>query len=88
MENVRTDLHLIKQLRSSHKLRWANHIFVRLAQRNISMEDVQMAILNGELVEDYPDDSPFPSCLVMGYRTSNGIIHVVCAPNNSGTELW
>lgn len=82
------DLHLIKQLCSSHKLRWTNHIFVRLAQRNISMEDVEAAILNGELIEDYPNDYPFPSCLIMGYRTSKDVIHVVCAPNDSRTELW
>jgi len=32
------DLALIKQLCSSNKLRWTNHIFIRLTQRNISME--------------------------------------------------
>lgn len=82
------DLTLIKQLCSLQKLRWTNHIFIRLAQRGISMDDVQTAILNGELVEDYPDDYPFPSCLIMGHRTPTGIIHVVCAPNDNGTELW
>ena len=79
---------MIKRLCSSKKLRWTNHIFIRLAQRGISMDDVRSAILNGELVEDYPDDYPFPSCLIMGRRSSTGIIHVVCAPNDSGTELW
>ena len=82
------DLTLIKQLCSSNILRWTNHIFVRLTQRNMSMEDVQTADLNGELIENYPNDYPFPSCLIMGYRTSTDIIHVVCAPNESGTELW
>lgn len=82
------DLTLIKQLCSSQKLRWTNHIFIRLVQRGISMDDVQKAILNGELIEDYPDDHPFPSCLIMGHRTPTSIIHVVCAPNDSGTELW
>lgn len=82
------DLDLIKRLCADKKLRWTNHIFLRLIQRNISMEDVQKAILSGEIIEDYPNDYPFPSCLIIGYRSKNSAIHVVCAPNDEGTELW
>ena len=82
------NLDLIKQLGTDKKLRWTNHIFLRLVQRNISMEDVQKAILSGEIIEDYPDDYPFPSCLIFGYNCNNDIIHVVCALNDEGTELW
>ena len=35
------DLQLIKTLCADEKLRWTNHIFLRLVQRDISMEDVQ-----------------------------------------------
>ena len=82
------DLTLIKQLCADKKLRWTNHIFLRLVQRNISMEDVQNAIMSGEIIEDYPNDYPFPSCLIFGYNRNNNVIHVVCAPNDEGTELW
>ena len=30
-------------------------------------------IRDGEVIEDYPDDYPFPSCLILGHG-----IHVVC----------
>lgn len=82
------NLDMIKELCRAEKLRWTDHIFKRLLQRNISMNDVQTAILNGTLVEDYPDDYPFPSCLILGYRFSSGAIHVVCALNDTNTELW
>lgn len=82
------DLQLVKRLCSEEKLRWTQHIFLRLVQRNISMADVQMAILNGELVEDYPDDLPYPSCLILGYRGPDRALHVVCAPDTAGEELW
>lgn len=82
------DLNVIKTLCAAGKLRWTNHIFLRLVQRNISMDDVQTAILNGELIEDYPNDYPFPSCLIMGHRTATSVIHVVCAPDDTGTTLW
>ena len=82
------DLQLIKTLCADEKLRWTNHIFLRLVQRDISMEDVQNAILSGEIIEDYPDYYPFPSCLIIGHRSADSVIHVVCAPNDEGTELW
>ena len=82
------DLELIKKLCAEEKLRWTNHIFLRLVQRNISMEDVQEVILSGEIIEDYPEDYPFPSCLIFGYRSAGDVIHVVCAPNDDGSELW
>ena len=41
----------------------------RLAERGIRIRDVCGAIESGEIIEDYPDDFPFPSCLILG---SNG----------------
>lgn len=82
------DLDIIKQLCSNGEMRWTEHIFKRLVQRNISMEDVQTVILNGEIIEDYPNDYPFPSCLIFGYRKGGDIIHVVCAPDDEQKELW
>lgn len=61
---------------------------MRLVQRNISMMDVQEAICNGEIIENYPDDYPYPSCLVFGYQSDNRILHVVCACNDTDDELW
>ncbi|MCR4818710.1 MAG: DUF4258 domain-containing protein [Fretibacterium sp.] len=34
----------------------------RLAERGIRIRDVCRAIESGEIIEDYPDDFPFPSC--------------------------
>lgn len=82
------NLKVIKKLCSEEKLRWTNHIFLRLVQRDINMDDVQEAILNGELIEDYPTDTPYPSCLIFGYRSGSRPLHVVCAPNDTETELW
>ncbi|MBR2214942.1 MAG: DUF4258 domain-containing protein [Selenomonadaceae bacterium] len=46
-----------------------------MVERQISTEEVLSAIMSGEVIKEYPDDSPYPSCLVCG---NNGI-HVVCA---------
>jgi hypothetical protein len=49
-------------------------------QRNISAHEVRHAIDTGETVEDYPDDTPYPSRLVLGWSDRRPI-HVVVADN-------
>ncbi|MDI6791450.1 MAG: DUF4258 domain-containing protein [bacterium] len=43
----------------------------------IAISDLETAIYNGEILEDYPDDPRGPSCLVLGY-SQNKPIHIVC----------
>lgn len=80
------NIEVIKQFVNSRKIRWTNHILIRLLQRNINQVDVEQALLNGEIIEEYEDDYPYPSCLVYGISLKNKILHIVCAP--SETELW
>jgi hypothetical protein len=41
-------------------------------------QEIEEAVMNGKVIEAYPDDEPYPSCLVYG-RTSEGRpLHVVC----------
>ena len=84
MESLNIDK--IKQLINDGKLRWTNHITIRLLQRNISQEDIENALLNGEIIESYEDDYPFPSCLILGINKSHEFIHIVCGSN--GDSLW
>jgi len=50
-----------------------------MALRNILIEDCLRCLLNGEIIEDYPTDYPYPSCLMM---ESKKPLHVVCAIGN------
>jgi hypothetical protein len=45
-----------------------------MRERGIRYDDIKEAIQDGEIIEIYPDDYPFPSCLLLG----NGL-HVVCS---------
>lgn len=47
--------------------------------RNISVSDVREAILNGPIIEDFPDDKYGPSCLVLGYTTTGRPLHIQCS---------
>ena len=54
------------------------HAETRRRQRGISVPDIKQAILTGQIIEDYPDDYPFPSCLVLGYTDRGDPLHIVC----------
>ena len=82
----RLNIDLIKQFIRDRKIRWTNHVMIRLLQRNITQKDVKYALANGEIIEEYESDYPYPSCLVYGINLNNEIIHIVCGSN--GEELW
>ena len=65
-------------------IRWTGHVLKRLLQRGISQASVVQAILSGEIIEQYPDDYPFPSCLLLGL--SGDPLHVVCGQGKD--EIW
>lgn len=41
--------------------------------------EVAEAVASGRIIEDYPDDKPYPSCLIFGRTDAGRPIHVVCA---------
>jgi hypothetical protein len=47
--------------------------------------EVRHVIATGETVEDYPDDTPYPSRLVLGWNGRRPI-HVVVADNPDDNE--
>jgi hypothetical protein len=58
---------------------------VRMFQRRIRGEDVRGVIVNGETIEDYLDDIPYPSRLILGWRDRHPL-HVVAAYNDADEE--
>lgn len=42
--------------------------------------------MTGEIIEQYDDSYPYPSCLIYGINLEGKIIHIVCGSND--TELW
>ncbi len=48
------------------ELEYSLHAVRRMVSRNVSTEEVVQAILEGEVIEDYPGDKYGSSCLVFG----------------------
>jgi hypothetical protein len=49
-----------------------------MLERGISRQGVFDVLLSGEQIEDYPDDTPFPAALFLGWKESKPL-HVVVA---------
>jgi len=68
------------------KLIFRVHAIQRMFQRHIEEEDVRIALETGEVIEDYPDDTPYPSQLILGCAGARPI-HIVVARNDKEHEL-
>ena len=68
---------------SARQILWTEHLAFRMRERKIKRDDVIACIENGEIIEQYPDDAPHPSCLVLGYDVSGRPLHVVCGLDSS-----
>ena len=63
-----------------------NAALQRMVRRRISVQDVRDVVLGGEPLEMYPDDQPYPSRLLLGWR-GNRPLHVVVADNQEDSEI-
>lgn len=49
----------------------------------LSLDEVFHSVLHGEMIEDYPDDVPYPSCLIYGPTSNGEAVHSVWAYNEA-----
>ena len=70
---------------ASYRLSFRIHAIQRMFQRKIGNEQVRDVLESGEVIENYPDDVPYPSRLVLGW-SGRRPVHVVAADNHEGRE--
>jgi hypothetical protein len=80
------DILQIREFCEHRKIEWTSHAAKRLLQRGISSSDVATAIATGDIIENYPEDYPFPSCLIVGKTTKGKVLHIVCSIGDE--KLW
>jgi len=62
------------------RIQFRLHAIRRMFGREISDEEVLKVIREGEVIEEYPNDEPYPSMLILGF-VNDRPIHVVLAVN-------
>ena len=63
------------------------HAAERFRQRGIKIKDIRHAVENGEIIEQYPNDYPFPSCLIYGKDYANNVIHVCMSDEGTASRI-
>jgi len=53
----------------------------------IRVDEVLQALDAGEIIEEYPEDKPYSSCLILGRTLASRPLHVVCAPVSTDRRL-
>ena len=71
------NIELIRSLAADRKIIWTVHGLERMQEKDISRREVLECITHGEIIEDYPDDYPFPSCLIFCMIKEGRPIHCV-----------
>jgi len=77
LADIRTAIH-------TGQILWKRHTLERMLQRGISRQQVKQAIINGMIIETYPDDHPIPSVLLASGQPE--ALHVVLAYDAASTQ--
>ena len=65
------------------RIRITDHADEEAQADRLSLEEILSSVLHGEVIENYPDDRPYPSCLVYGDAFSEQPVHSVWAYNHA-----
>jgi len=69
------------------RVTWRAHVLRRMVERGFCRAEIIEALEHGEVIEDYADDTPYPSALVLGFRDELPL-HVVVAFDASAPETY
>ena len=63
------------------RVRITDHADEEAKDDDLTFEEIRFSVLHGEMIEEYPDDRPYPSCLVYGRTPRGQPVHSVWAYN-------
>ena len=63
------------------------HVIKRCKERNIDSDSIISVIMHGEIIKQYEDDKPFPSCLLMGKDENGQVLHAVISHDGEYLHL-
>ena len=57
------------------RVRITDHADEEAENDQLTFDETYLSVINGEIIENYPHDKPYPSCLVYGKTFSGDHIH-------------
>jgi len=67
---------IIKAIQTS-QVRITDHADEEATDDHLSYDEIYSSVIQGEIIEDYINDKPYPSCLIYGTNFSGKPIHSV-----------
>ncbi len=71
---------IIEAIRSN-RLRITDHADEEAHDDKLNFDEIFFSVFQGEIIEDYPHDKPYPSCLIYGDTFTGKPVHNVWAFN-------
>jgi len=72
----------IRQKATEHNAKWSRHALTKLAPETVSVVDVEIALRQAKVIEEYPHlHRHLPDCLVLIFVSPDEPIHCVVALN-------
>lgn len=62
-----------------NRIRITDHADEEAQADRLSFDEIMISVFQGQIIEDYPNDRPYPSCLVYGETFAKEAVHSVWA---------
>ena len=73
------DIQNITRAIASQRYSITNHANEEAEDDQLNFAEIFYSVNNGEIIENYPTDQPYPSCLIYGTNVAGESIHSVWA---------
>ena len=73
---------IIEAIRAN-RVRITDHAYEEAQADNLSFDEIFFSVFQGEIIEEYPEDKPYPSCLIYGDTFLGEPVHSVWAYNEA-----
>lgn len=67
----------------TNRVRISDHADEEAEADKLTFEEIYFSVIHGEIIESYPEDKPYPSCLVFGMTFRGEPVHSVWAYNKA-----
>jgi hypothetical protein len=81
------DTEIIRRLVVEGRYTFSKHAEREREADMIAMRELEEALANCQIIEDYPEDPRGPSCLVLGFSGQRPV-HAVCSLKRDPEELF
>jgi hypothetical protein len=82
------DLHTIQHAAAAGRITWRYHALLRARERGITREQAVRVLTEGEIIEQRPRATPYPTCLMMQMMGGNRPLYVALGYDQADGRIY